>query len=760
MSAPENMAKSRWRIRPELLTVAISVLAFVVINFLGYWDVEDLFVSGSSLGAQFGFSTSAVDRTNDLVYSLWGVPLLDFGIVGGYRLPYQGTINTGPFWIFRNLLPVEILMSLAHLLSMIIAAIAFGGFWRVATRHLRRRDFVSSLLCLVCWISLQFPIFEYMLQQDWYTMSIVNQGFISALASLLTVHIQLANSHYSVTDYKNPIRLFLVGCYFLVLGHTGLLAVYGPTLLVFTIFVFFMTTKSAHQLGLTWRRFRLEIALLVVIALRFIVMSTELLVELRDRNTIGTDSWWARPTRSYSDLKHFVGQILGTEFNPWLAMWNSSWLQQFNMNEFSRTPHTAAFATSVVFLYFLRRRNHQHWTTLGLLLGLWMVNFLLMLRILPNIARVPVDYLYRDILIALGMAAVGIVVGSRDNTREAPLHTRFNVWLLATVVITSLSVSISNPFLQWYRWSTSPYSLSSSLQQSTDWIQSLEIRSEDYGKVLAVIDPVFLSRWQDESSGEREWQGLRGFFQLRQAGMKTLEGSPKIRDATAFTGATSSLKQSLEAPNVAFCDPVLFGFLGVSKIIMSPDDRDLCVQQLTKGESSEATDWRVTSPKPLADSGLWIAEFSTDRAVSSRSERPESRVQCGLLADPECRNNLRLAFDSNWTLSDRECKLPCVLRMSRGSNTQVDGNSLITPLNAGNSLTVVDESGLNVEHSTINGLIAIPKDLIRQSELTVKVTPDFRMWLQVANAYAQYILVACCLVTTLLRSWRSRQMRQ
>ena len=750
----------RWSARPELLTVTVSLLAFVVINVLGYWDIEDLFVSGSSLGAQFGFSTSAVDRTNDLVYSLWGVPVLDFGIVGGYRLPYQGTINTGPFWLFRNLLPVEILMSLTHLLSMIIAAIAFGSFWRVATRHPRQHDFVSSLLCLVCWISLQFPMFEYMLQQDWYTPAIANQGFIGALFSLLTLTILPSTPHSTRADFKRFVQLFLLACYLLVLGHTGLLAIYGPTLLVFTIVMLFRIRMSSHQLGMTWRHFRFEIALLAVAALRFFVMLIELVVETRNRNMIGTDSWWARPTRSYPDLKHFVGQLFGTEFKPWLALWNSDWLSNFNISELSRTPHTAAFVMSVVFLYFLRRRNHQQWTTLGLLLGLWMVNFLLMLRILPNIARVPVDYLYRDVLIALGMAAVGIVVGSRDNTREAPLHTRFNVWLLAAVVITSLSVSISNPFLQWYRWSTSPYSLSSSLQQSTDWIQSLEIRSEDYGKVLAVIDPVFLSRWQDESSGEREWQGLRGFFQLRQAGMKTLEGSPKIRDATAFTGATSSLKQSLEAPNVAFCDPVLFGFLGVSKIIMSPEDKDLCVQQLTKGESSEATDWRVTSPKPLADSGLWIAEFSTDRAVSSRSERPESRVQCGLLADPECRNNLRLAFDSNWTLSDRQCKLPCVLRMSRGSNTQVIGNSLVIPLNAGNSLTVVDESGLNVQHSTINGLIAIPKDLIRQSELTVKVTPDFRMWLQVTNAYAQYILVACCLVTTLLRSWRSRQMSQ
>ncbi|MFM7081299.1 MAG: hypothetical protein ACKOYI_04955, partial [Actinomycetota bacterium] len=115
----------RWSARPELLTVTVSLLTFVVINFLGYWDVEDLFTSGSSLGARFGFSTG-IDRTNDLIYSLWGVPLLDFGIIGGYRLPFQGTINTGPLWILRNLLPAEVILVSTHLISMMIAAVSFG----------------------------------------------------------------------------------------------------------------------------------------------------------------------------------------------------------------------------------------------------------------------------------------------------------------------------------------------------------------------------------------------------------------------------------------------------------------------------------------------------------------------------------------------------------------------------------------------------------------------------------------------------------
>lgn len=751
---------SRWLFQPQVLTVTVSAVTFGVVNLLGYWDVEDLFVSGSSLGARFGLSGSEIDRTNDLVYSLWGVPVLDFGVIGGYRLPYQGTINTGPLWILRNLLPAEILLTLTLLFSMILAALAFGFFWRVAIQaHSNHRSW-SVLLCFTCWVSLQFPLFEYLLQQDWYTAAIVNQGFISVFSSLLTIMVLPRSSFMTQINFKRSLRMLLIGSYFLILGHTGLLAVYGPTLFVLAVFVLVQSRRSAHLFAVSWKRLRLEIVIVIVVIIRFCAMSFELLFELRQRNTIGTDSWWAQPIRSYPDLRHFVGQLIGTEFRPWLAISNSSWLADFNISEFSRLPHTSASVMFIILMHVLLKRHSKSKIALVPLLALWIVNFLMMLRIVPNFARVPVDYLYRDVLLALTMAAVGIVIGSYVHAKRTLPRSLFTVLMLTAVIVTSFSVSIGNPALQWHRWSTSPYSLSSSLRQSTGWIKALEIRADDYGKVLAVIDPVFLSRWKALGSDETDWKGLRGFFQLRQAGVKTLEGSPKIRDATAYTGATQSLKQSLEAPNATFCDPVLFSLLGVSKIVMSSWNKDRCVRQLSNREFSAENHWKLTSLKPLVDSELWVADFSSDSAVSLRSKQLSSKVRCGLLTNPECGKDLHLAFDSNWITSELQCKLPCVLRLTRIGHSHVGEFPLITPLNTGNSLTVYNGSGTRVRHFSINGLIAIPVDSYQQSELTVRVSPDIRMWLQVANAYAQYLVVAYVLVVVTIRSLRARRTSQ
>jgi len=80
-----------------------------------------------------------------------------------------------------------------------------------------------------------------------------------------------------------------------------------------------------------------------------------------------------------------------------------------------------------------------------------------------------------------------------------------------------------------------------------------------------VVDPTFLNQWTEflrqredlkligtgaDDLVPKDWRGLYGSFQLRQAGFTLLEGQPKIRDATAFTVLVDSLKQSLETPTI------------------------------------------------------------------------------------------------------------------------------------------------------------------------------------------------------------------
>lgn len=728
-----------------------SIGVFVTIHFLGFWDVEDLFVSGSSVGARFGFSGVA-DQTNDLVYSLWGVPLLDFGIIGGYRLPYQGTVNTGPFWIFRNLLPAEIILGLTLLASMVLAATAFGRFWLCAARHSTNNRVLSDFLCFLCFLALYFPTFEYLLQQDWYTMAIVNQGFVAAVSSLLNMGLLFERNVMNVKRFRLNICHFLGGSYFLVLGHTGLLAIYGPTLFVLAALLVWKTRKSSLWNELRWRMYIAELLLLSVVITRTLTMVAELLPELLERRAIGTDSWWARPTRSLSDLKHFLGQLLGTEVKPWFGIWNSEVLQKFNISEFSRTPHTAALVvvTLIVYLIGSRQFARQYWSLV--VLGLWVVNFLMMVRILPNVARVPVDYLYRDVLLTLGMTAVCLAMSTKQPRQGTPRESRFVASILVVVLVTSFSVALSNPLNQFRYWSTSPFAITNSLRQSTEWVSALRIDEDDRRNALVVIDPTFLSRWQDEENKGLGWKGLRGFFQLRQVGMKTLEGSPKIRDATPFTGATTSLKQSLDAPNSAFCKPTLFGFLGVSKIIMSSDEKDTCMEQLDMRYPEHYVSAEITAPVRLSDSSFWMSDFAFETVFATTSNEPSSEVKCGLLADSACIQTLQLAPSTGWRWTNDNCRMPCVLRLVRSGSVVAERYPLILPLNDGNSLHVRDELNRPRLTRSVNGLLTIPTSELNASELQIVVQPDLRMWLQVFLAYFQFVLLLYALLSVFRKS--------
>lgn len=750
LRSERRLFRSR-KVGPVFLTVITSIGVFVTIHILGFWDVEDLFVSGSSVGARFGFSGVA-DQTNDLVYSLWGVPLLDFGIIGGYRLPYQGTVNTGPFWIFRNLLPAEIILGLTLLASMVLAATAFGRFWLCATRHSSNNRVLSDVLCFLCWLALYFPTFEYLLQQDWYTMAIVNQGFVAAVSSLLNMGLLFERNVMNVNRFRPNICHFLGGSYFLVLGHTGLLAIYGPTLFVLAALLVWKNRKSSLWNELRWRMYIAELLLLSVVITRTLTMVAELLPELLERRAIGTDSWWARPTRSLSDLKHFLGQLLGTEVKPWFGIWSSEALQKFNISKFSRTPHTSALVVATLIVYLVRNRQFSKQYLSLVVLGLWVVNFLMMVRILPNVARVPVDYLYRDVLLTLGMTAVCLAMSTQKLQQGTPRDSRFVAWILVVVLFTSFSVALSNPLNQFRSWSASPFAITNSLHQSTEWIGALQIDQDDRRKVLVVIDPTFLSRWQDEENKGLGWKGLRGFFQLRQAGIKTVEGSPKIRDATAFTGATTSLKQSLDAPNSAFCKPALFRFLGVSKIIMSSDEKDTCTELLGMRSYEHSVSAEITAPVRLPDSSLWMSDFAFDKVFTTASKEPSGVVKCGILADSECVQTLQLAPSTEWRWTNEHCRMPCVLRLVRSGSVVTERYPLILPLNEGNSLHVIDELNRPRLTQSVNGLLTIPQSELNASELKIVVRPDLRMWLQVFLAYSQFVFLLFALLSVFRKS--------
>jgi hypothetical protein len=329
---------------------------------------------------------------------------------------------------------------------------------------------------------------------------------------------------------------------------------------------------------------------------------------------------------------------------------------------------------------------------------------------------------------------IGTSSQSRKNLRVVPI----------AVILTSFVVSVSYPIfhLREFR-SVSPYSLISSLRDSDPWIEPFRDAAARDSGVVAVVDERFLSRWADERIAdrrERDWRGLRGFYEFREAGFTTLEGSPKIRDASAFTGLTDSLKQSLDPPTADFCSAGLLSFLRVTTVVMSPENRDPCYVRATRERPDDVT-LQASQPVPLADSGMLISNLSRQQVFLTDTDPTNNgQVRCGLLTDPGCFERLKLRPSSQWNITATECTLPCVLRISRTTNTPNEQGMIVLPLNTGNALRIIDQTGTPIPTTRYNGLLAIPTNTTT-NELTITTGNDWRMWLQVLTAYLQYAIL-------------------
>jgi hypothetical protein len=321
-------------------------------------------------------------------------------------------------------------------------------------------------------------------------------------------------------------------------------------------------------------------------------------------------------------------------------------------------------------------------------------------------------------------------------------------------MLTSVAVSVSNPMFHFEAFrSSSPYALVNTLRDSDPWIDAFEQATGTTHGVVAVVDPFFSNRWTGEAW--KDWRGLRGFYEFREAGFTTLEGSPKIRDASAFTGLTDSLKQVLDPPTSDFCGSGLLSFLRVTTIIMSTESRDQCYLRATN-KSGNIT-LRASEPAPLADSGMLISNLSQQQLFRTDSNSTDNGgIRCGLLADPACFEKLGLLPSNQWQATARNCSLPCVFQMTRTTNTTNEQGMIVLPFNIGNALRVTDQTGTTIPSTSYNGMIAIPANTPGNT-ITITVGTDWRMWLQVITAYLQYAVLIPPLITATQRATKRKR---
>lgn len=743
-------------LHPITLTIAISAIALLSVHTLGYWDLEDTFASGSSLGAPFGFSGWGTIGVSRLVHSLFGVPVMDFGIIGGYRLPSQGTISTGPFWFLRWFLPAELILAMTHAVAVLLSSLAFGYLWHRATFSTAHTSVVRNLTCIVCWISLFFPTFEYLLGQDWFTASSSYHGFITVSTSLVMLALEVRSRNPSPAAVRVGVRLTLLGSYVLLLGHTGLLALYAPTTVLLAIFTLFtaLRMREFRMMFVAWKPWMLELLLAAGVSLRSVTLLADLLAEVTTRSVIGSDYWWSRPTRDLNGLKHFVGQLGGTELKPWLAVIAPDFLAQFNIGKLSRVPHSAAVVTLLLTISLLKNWRRPNSGLSRLLLGLWSGNFLLMTSVLKNPIRVGVDYLYRDVLLVLAVLGVAVYLSSQLSRASTTNIKLWNASLLSVLAFTSGMVSLSFPLFHYQQYrQASPYSLPKAISDSDPWIHKLHDATTVDKGTLFVVDDLFLNRWTS-GEGDLNWMGLRGFFEVREAGFTAVQGSPKIRNAAAFTGLTTSLKQSLDPPTADFCDARLLSFLRVTVLITSPRTSADCIRNVVA--TNYTTSLHIEVKSVLEASNMLLSNVSGQQVFRVDTTHAAGRgVKCGLLRDTTCFSTLNLRPSSGWMYQSGDCELPCLVRLGRAKSGLTTSEKLVVPFNSGNALSAKDQFGRPLAIDSVNGLMAIATDA-SVDEILITARTDLRMKLHALTGYSQFLPLLGLLIRKIRRMCSTR----
>ena len=129
----------------------VSFVVWLLLAFIGTYDREDLFHSLYSIGGFFGGIGSGPWNFS-LTRTYLGIPVIDLGLVGGFRLPYQGSLHSGFLWPLRTLVPSVAIALLYILASLLLATYAFTlctGSWLRGEWSRREGPICEPVRCLL-----------------------------------------------------------------------------------------------------------------------------------------------------------------------------------------------------------------------------------------------------------------------------------------------------------------------------------------------------------------------------------------------------------------------------------------------------------------------------------------------------------------------------------------------------------------------------------------------------------------------------------
>jgi hypothetical protein len=717
---------------------------FIVILVLGTYDTEDIFHAQYSAGAPFGGLFHHQDST--LVQTLLGVPVYDSGVTGGYRLPFQGTLNTSWSWPLHRYLSLEFVLSLHLLVALVAGAMAVANFittWQpVGTNSLRR----GRVFAILVWIALCYPVMEYLLLEDWYSVALPYLGFLVTMSGLLA-RPMFDRSIPDAPKFCWPLWSLIIGTYLMFVGHFSMVIFYAPWILIsLTPFAIQLTRAHKGFKGLL-RELWIPCIIGLLVVLRVMIVVTDIAHEVLQRPEVSSlCCWWANPTKSSGDFKHFLGQLFAVEMSPWLRYLRPGFLTRFNVSStgLNRLPVSAPLLAviscfSLVFgnLEGIRRR------VAAVLLATWLAVFLIMIKVVPFPVRASADYLYRDVLLVLIALATVLTALPSATSRYSRLSRPLRLALVSALIIGPVAATATRPIFRIETWGVhNPYAPLRQMLFRSTWYSKFSQEMGSEGGTLGIADPMFPERYADRSRSpnESDWRGLRGYHQLRQFNLQSIEGFPKLRNASAFTGEPREFKQRINRLTIEHCTQELLVFLNVNLLLVkSGESMQACVTRISSLDQPRPIAISFTNPRALADSGMSWTRLNIGGVVALGEDSAHSQViTCGVIADPNCLASLGTEISTSWIVDKGDCGQRCLLTVKpNGLGSKTSLIRVLLPINSGNGIRFFADDGEEISHSTVNGLAVVD---LRSTTTSVRAVldPDWRMWLQVLAAWSQF----------------------
>lgn len=742
------LAKSRGIL---LLTLATWFIVLIV----GTFDQEDLYHSLYSIG---GFYGPALSRGWDfsLTKTLWGIPVLDLGLVGGFRLPFQSSFGSGFLWPLREILSSQAIATIYVLFAMLIAAVSYSRFaesWTpIVTSGKQRLTF--GIARYAAWLIFLYPILEYLLQEDWYSCVVPYCGFIAICAQLSRKDLRNASLVRS-TDVREVVRMVLVGVYLVFLGHASLLRLYfwlPALLLVWQAPIVLRVIRGQLRLA------KVEILLVVVVVLRIVTVLVDVMSEYRERpGNTATPDWWVSPLRGPGDFKHFIGQVLVSE-NSWiLRLLAPDFLGKFNLpaSGLGRLPLSLLLllvlvgVTEMVF----GKSKKRAWCLS--ILALQLIIFCSMVGILPLF--IGSDYLWRDtMIVGVGIVSLASLSALGDWTQSAPVFLKsviaaFIAGLLSYYAVTTavapstVMAGRSDAGLPAF----SPKSVFGATTNDREWqslVDALKVEDDSTVAFMNLKIPYFDDNVTQTRVGE--FGGLTGWHQLRQVGFRSFEGYPKLRSTKHLNGSTG-FKSRLTFPTDAICRQTTALLFQIDSIVVRSQDMKSCLAQLQVSDSGVSRFPIRVDVSDLPGTELRVIHIRTQYWITVRpSTNAQSSPECGVLTDVNCVSSAGQLGLIPFPHNEVQCFGRCIstLDFRSVSSESSESRIVLLPISGDIPTRVISSDGERIATRNINGFVGIPLVEVAGKELQVEWYSDFRILLQGLSGWSQMLIVLIIVV--------------